>query len=156
MLSNVEDLTMKQKILQHLWDTLSSIQFLSDLLSNEIMMMNRQSQPLYPPLQTVPNDFQQIPPQTASQIPTANNQFIVQQNQPTFTLEQLANYDGKNGNPAYVAVNSTVYDVTNNAAWAAATHFGLAAGKDLTADFASCHPGQESILRSLPIVGRLA
>ena len=37
-----------------------------------------------------------------------------------FTLEELAKYNGKDGNPAYVAVNGIVYDVTNNAAWAAA------------------------------------
>ena len=72
----------------------------------------------------------------------------------TFTLQQLANYDGKNGKPAYVAVNGRIYDVTNNGAWAAATHFGLTAGKDLTSDFASCHKGQHK-LGKLPIVGRL-
>ncbi|MCT6807216.1 MAG: steroid-binding protein, partial [Bombilactobacillus sp.] len=28
-----------------------------------------------------------------------------------FTKESLAKYDGKNGNPAYVAINGDVYDV---------------------------------------------
>lgn len=74
--------------------------------------------------------------------------------QRTFTLEELAKYNGKNGNPAYVAVNGTVYDVTNSAVWAAATHFGLSAGKDLTNEFASCHAGQP-ILNKLKIVGKL-
>lgn len=74
--------------------------------------------------------------------------------QTTFTLEELSQYDGKDGNPAYVAVNGTVYDVTNNAAWAAATHFGLTAGKDLTNEFASCHAGQP-ILSKLKVVGKL-
>jgi len=74
--------------------------------------------------------------------------------QRTFTLDQLARFDGTNGNPAYVAVNGTVYDVTNNAAWAAATHFGLSAGKDLTREFESCHAGQQ-ILNELRIVGKL-
>ncbi len=72
----------------------------------------------------------------------------------TFTLEELARFNGKNGNPAYVAVNGVVYDVTNNAAWAAATHFGLSAGNDLTTSFASCHAGTD-ILSRLPIVGNL-
>lgn len=70
------------------------------------------------------------------------------------TLEQLFKYDGKNGNPAYVAVNGVIYDVTNNAAWAAASHFGLTAGRDLTAQFSSCHGGQQ-ILSKLKIVGKL-
>ena len=32
----------------------------------------------------------------------------------TFTLAQLAQYDGQNGQPAYVAVDGVVYDVTNS------------------------------------------
>lgn len=76
------------------------------------------------------------------------------ENQKTFTLQELSKFDGKNGNPAYVAVNGNVYDVTNNAAWAAATHFGLIAGKDLTNEFASCHAGQ-TILSKLKLVGKL-
>jgi predicted heme/steroid binding protein len=71
-----------------------------------------------------------------------------------FTKEELSSFDGKNGNPAYVAVNGTVYDVTNNAAWGAATHFGLSAGNDLTSQFSSCHAGQ-SILAKLPVVGKM-
>ena len=72
----------------------------------------------------------------------------------TFTLQDLLRFDGKNGNPAYVAINGTVYDVTDNAAWAAATHFGLKAGDDLTNEFESCHAGQP-ILSKLKVVGRL-
>jgi len=72
-----------------------------------------------------------------------------------FTTADLAKYNGKDGNPAYVAVNGTVYDVTNNAAWAAATHFGLTAGRDLTSEFTSCHAGQP-VLSRLKVVGMMA
>lgn len=71
-----------------------------------------------------------------------------------FTRSELSKYDGKNGNPAYVAVNGVVYDVTNNAAWAAASHFGLSAGRDLTGAHASCHANQD-VLSKLKVVGRL-
>lgn len=72
-----------------------------------------------------------------------------------FTREDLAKFNGKDGKPAYVSVNGIVYDVTNNAAWSLATHFGLTAGRDLTAEFSSCHQGQQWILAQLKPVGRL-
>lgn len=75
--------------------------------------------------------------------------------QRTFTIDELLKLNGRDGNLAYIAVNGVVYDVTNNAVWAAATHFGLSAGKDLTNEFASCHSGQQQILNKLPVVGRL-
>lgn len=78
----------------------------------------------------------------------------LRQGQTDIPAVELSKYSGKNGSPAYVAVNGTVYDVTNNAAWAAATHFGLSAGKDLSGAFASCHV-DPSVLAKLAIVGRL-
>ena len=72
----------------------------------------------------------------------------------SFTLDELSRYNGRNGNPAYVAVNGVVYDVTNNAAWGGATHFGLAAGTDVTNQFASCHAGQP-VLSKLKVVGKM-
>jgi predicted heme/steroid binding protein len=57
------------------------------------------------------------------------------------TVEQLKKFDGKNGNPAYVAVDGVVYDVTAIPAWKNGEHKrGLKAGNDLTADFAAAPP----------------
>ena len=71
-----------------------------------------------------------------------------------FTLSELSQYDGTKGKPAYVAVNGIVYDISNEVTWASGTHFGLYAGKDLTAQFKSCHDNQ-NILKNLPTVGML-
>lgn len=84
-----------------------------------------------------------------------DSQAISVQGEPkVFTICELSKHDGMSGNPAYVAVNGIVYDVTNNPVWAAATHFGLKAGKDVTTAFASCHANQ-AILSKLKPVGRL-
>ncbi len=99
-----------------------------------------------PPLPIQPN----VNPSNPSQIP----QPVSPGNYEIFSSQELSEFDGKNGKPAYVAVNGTVYDVTDNAAWAAATHFSLKAGNDLTSEFASCHAGQP-ILGKLKVVGRL-
>ncbi|MBT2689541.1 cytochrome b5 [Bacillus sp. ISL-47] len=143
-ISVTTDHTAKQLSLQRLWDTLTSIQFLNDLLANHTISANNGS---VLPMSASNN-------QLNSQNISAANPPFVQPNQP-FTIQELANYDGKNGRPAYVAVGGIVYDVTNNRAWAAATHFGLVSGKDYTQEFASCHTGQQSILATLPVVGRL-
>ncbi len=72
-----------------------------------------------------------------------------------FTLEELAKYDGQNGNPAYVAVDGVVYDVTSIGAWKNGKHNGLTAGKDLTEEIKTMSPHGVSKLESLDIVGTL-
>lgn len=51
---------------------------------------------------------------------------------PTFTLEELAEFDGKDGARAYVAVQGVIYDVTDLPRWEGGTHNGYDAGQDLT------------------------
>ena len=72
----------------------------------------------------------------------------------TFTLSELERYDGKGDNPAYVAVNGIVYDVTDEPGWAAGSHFGLKSGLDQTSAYVSCHTGQP-MLDKLKVIGRL-
>ncbi|MEH6988532.1 cytochrome b5 domain-containing protein [Cytobacillus firmus] len=139
-ISATSDPTAKQVKLQRIWDALTSIQFLNDLLAAHAASSNAAANDR-PPINTMAS-------------PTAASPAVAVPNQ-TFTIQDLANYDGKNGRPAYVAVSGVVYDVTNNRAWAAATHFGLVSGRDYTQEFASCHAGQQSILATLPVVGRL-
>ena len=50
-----------------------------------------------------------------------------------FTLQDLAQFNGKTGNPAYVAYKGVVYDVTESGMWGDGDHEGMhSAGMDLT------------------------
>ena len=69
-----------------------------------------------------------------------------------FTKDTLAQYDGQNGNPAYVAVNGTVYDVTNVPQWQNGAHQGNQAGMDLTEAIGRSPHGVKN-LENLPVVG---
>jgi predicted heme/steroid binding protein len=100
------------------------------------------------------NNLMDDQPKIQSQPVKNNTSELSAHNSRLFTKEELAKFNGKNGNPAYVAVNGTVYDVTNNAAWGAATHFGLFAGNDVTVPFSSCH-AEQPILVKLPNVGKM-
>lgn len=80
---------------------------------------------------------------------------VVDPNQRIFTLEELAQYDGSKGKPAYIAVNTIVYDASLEATWGGGTHFSLYAGRDLTEQFMGCHGGRLEVLRNLPKVGIL-
>ncbi|MDF2906391.1 MAG: heme/steroid binding protein [Herbinix sp.] len=77
------------------------------------------------------------------------------QEQVSFTVEELAYYDGTSGKPAYVAVNGVVYDVSAVVRWAGGRHFGMQAGKNLSAAFMGCHQGIMDRLNKLPKVGTL-
>lgn len=73
-----------------------------------------------------------------------------------FTLEELATYNGKDGQPAYVAVDGVVYDVTDVPQWANGEHYsGLTAGQDLTEEITNQSPHGLSVLDGLPVVGTL-
>ena len=71
-----------------------------------------------------------------------------------FTLDELKNYDGKEGRKAYIAVDGVVYDVTNVAAWQGGTHHGNNAGNDVSDRIFKAPPGK-STLEKLEVVGKL-
>lgn len=72
----------------------------------------------------------------------------------TFTLDELSKYNGKNGQPAYVAYKGIVYDVSNVPQWTGGTHHGEQAGTDVTNDI-SKSPHGEKVFADLPRIGTL-
>jgi predicted heme/steroid binding protein len=77
----------------------------------------------------------------------------------TFTLKDLARFDGREGRPAYIAVDGTVYDVSASARWAGGQHIkcdlGSKAGRDLSSEIKSAPKSMRSLVAQLPVVGSL-
>ncbi len=96
-------------------------------------------------------------PEPISTTKTVNETTMTDQQTPAaniWTLDLLAKYNGQNGNPAYIVVNGTIYDVTYLGGWSGGTHKGYSAGQDLTQAFASS-PHAMSILNGATIVGTI-
>lgn len=71
-----------------------------------------------------------------------------------FTLDELADYDGRDGQPAYVAYEGVVYDVTESAMWDGGDHEGQhTAGRDLTGEHEDAP--HDVYVTDFPEVGRL-
>lgn len=72
-----------------------------------------------------------------------------------FTKEELAAYNGKNGMPAYIAYDGSVYDVSASFLWRDGRHQVLHhAGVDLT-DSLDQAPHGADLLERFPVVGTL-
>jgi len=73
-----------------------------------------------------------------------------------FTREELRKFDGRNGNPAYVAYKGDVYDVTESELWADGTHwYDHTAGMDLTNSLDEEAPHTHLVFERFPKIGRL-
>lgn len=71
-----------------------------------------------------------------------------------FTLEELKDFNGKDGQPAYVAYKGVVYDVTDSAMWGEGDHEGTHfAGADLTEEHNDAP--HDVYVTDFPEVGRL-
>ncbi len=69
------------------------------------------------------------------------------------SLEELAQKDGKEGRPVYIAYEGKVYDVTQSSLWKTGSHMRRhSSGKDLTTDMGGAPHGQE-VLERYPQVG---
>jgi predicted heme/steroid binding protein len=72
-----------------------------------------------------------------------------------FTREELANYDGKDGAPAYVAFEGKVYDVSRSFLWQRGRHqVRHPAGIDYSGGLDEAPHGAD-LLERFPVVGVL-
>lgn len=71
------------------------------------------------------------------------------------SLEQLRQYDGKEGRPAYVAVDGVIYDMTDSIPWKNGEHNGFKAGNDLTREIKEISPHGVGKLQNVKAVGRV-
>lgn len=73
-----------------------------------------------------------------------------------FTPEELKQFDGKEGRPAYVAYHGKVYDVTASKLWRNGVHVRAhSAGEDLSAAMPAA-PHEDDVMESFSVVGVLA
>jgi len=87
--------------------------------------------------------------------PSPEDNSVVETELLELTLEELSEFDGKDGRKAYVAVDGDIYDVTGNRKWLNGEHEqGMTAGKDLS-EFISSAPHGKDILKQFTIVGKL-
>jgi predicted heme/steroid binding protein/uncharacterized membrane protein len=74
----------------------------------------------------------------------------------SYTSEDLAQMDGEQGRPAFVAVNGKVYDVSASERWPQGFHMKRhRAGADLSVDIQSA-PHDLEVLERFPLVGTLS
>ena len=77
----------------------------------------------------------------------------------TFTTQELAAFNGQNGQPAYVAVDGVVVDVTGSPNWPGGKHtkcsLDAAAGRDLPQVLQQATPRMRSYITAMPVVGKL-
>jgi len=81
--------------------------------------------------------------------PGAQTEATVNNGSVVFTAAALKTYNGLNGQPAYVAIDGLVYDMSS--VFRNGTHHGYSAGQELSGAFYSEHPA--SYLSGYSIVG---
>jgi predicted heme/steroid binding protein len=74
----------------------------------------------------------------------------------SLTVEQLAHYNGADGNPSYVAIDGIIYDVSPIKAWRKGKHKGRhVAGNELSDELKKNSPHGPKVLKKLKVVGKL-
>ncbi len=90
------------------------------------------------------------PPTTETVPPTTDTEQISK----TYTLDELSQYNGTDGNKSYIAFNGKVYDVSDMTEFSETGEFFGKAGLDLSEEL-KASPEYEVMLNNTPIVGTL-
>lgn len=101
----------------------------------------------------VKTEEKEMPKEETKQESKEENKEVAQE--VVLTKEELAKYNGQNGEKAYVAVDGVIYDVTGLEAWKDGKHGDYQAGADLTEVIKNA-PHGEKVLENLQVVGKLA
>lgn len=67
------------------------------------------------------------------------------------TIEELVEYNGKNGMPAYLAHDGIIYDVTDVPQWSKGEHNGIKAGTDITGIIEKAPHGVKNLKLGTPV-----
>lgn len=113
--------------------------------------------------ENVPNDLTKEVSKSdkTTQTEAKSNETNKNDRQKEFTTEELAQYDGSRGKPAYIALNGTVYDVSKAKGWRKGIHttwtIRRMAGRDLTTfwEKAPASHKKAGFLDGIPVVGKL-
>ena len=95
------------------------------------------------------------PDQVAEPVEEEVDEEEVMAEETTFTMDEVAQYDGKDGNPAYIVVDGIVYDVSEVGQWRSGSHFGFEAGSDVTEALQNVAPHGENMLNQAEVVGTI-
>lgn len=95
------------------------------------------------------------PDQVAEPVEEEVDEEEVMAEETTFTMDEVAQYDGKDGNPAYIVVDGIVYDVSDVGQWRSGSHFGFEAGSDVTEALQNVAPHGENMLNQAEVVGTI-
>lgn len=99
---------------------------------------------------------EEAPEDTTEQTEEDPNEAISADDLDFFTVDELAEYNGQDGNPAYVAVDDVVYDVTHANGWEDGVHEGgIEAGNAYSEEDFEASPHGTEVLENVQIIGTL-
>ena len=71
------------------------------------------------------------------------------------TVQELSEFNGRDGKPPYVAIDGIVYDLSKINKWKDGKHHGILAGQVLTEEYYRCHSKKLNLIKKSKVVGRL-